>query len=207
MRGDSIDTIAGEGHYGGGVGSVAGESDITVYRTRRRRVSVRLKVTVSPGDKLSGSARPATENSAPVTSDVETKTTVLPKLVRVTLRVALEPTVTSPKSRLDGVKLNKPLEDTPFPASKINVGEMAASLVREMLPVTLPTRGGSKATLSVALSPTPRVKGIAIPVTLNSVPITLISPTVRDPFPELVRATVWVRLLPTGTSPKSSKTG
>ena len=72
----------------------------------------------------------------------------------------------------------------------------------DRLPVAVPAELGAKRTLSVALDPGWRAVGTANPLMLKPAPETLAAVIVNAAFPEFVRITCWVELLPTLTLPK-----
>src|SRR5260370_4849540 len=91
----------------------------------------------------------------------------------------------------------------PLPLRFTVTGDAEASLVIEMLPVSLATDLGANATLRLLDCPGPSLSGNMSALTLKSDPVTCGGETVRPPLPELLSMTIWVLILPTTTLPKS----
>lgn len=107
----------------------------------------------------------------PVTATFEIDTLVPPVFVSVSESVAVWPTVSLPKLRLDGFGLRVPTV-TPVPESAtLRVGFEAFD-VTVRVPLALPADAGSKETLNVVLCPAVRVTGVVMPLKPKPVPVT-----------------------------------
>ena len=82
---------------------------------------------------------------------IEETVTLEPMTVRVTVKLALVPTTTLPKSKLVGATLNWP-GLPPVPEREIVRGELDAFETTEMFPAVRPAEMGVKTTPIVALS-------------------------------------------------------
>jgi len=76
-----------------------------------------------------------------------------------------------------------------------------------MLPVELPAAVGANWAVNVALCPAEILAGRVNPIALYPVPDALRAEIVNVAFPEFVRVTVWVDVLPTLTFPKAMLAG
>src|SRR5260370_3822741 len=85
----------------------------------------------------------------------------------------------------------------PLPLRFTVTGDAEASLVIEMLPVSLATDLGANATLRLLDCPGPSLSGNMSPLTLKSDPVTCGGEDVTAAFPQLVSVKVlWVRIRP-----------
>src|SRR5947209_19308216 len=87
------------------------------------------------------------------------------------------------------------------------LGELGASLTSETLPDALPVAVGANCTLKVLDCPGGRVSGKVSPLMLKPAPVTLPCAMVKLALPELVRMSVWSRVLPNSTLPKLTLEG
>jgi hypothetical protein len=133
---------------------------------------------------------PVTENSVPVTETPEIVTFVFPLFVRVAPKELLPPSETSPKLRFDTLEVRSVVDAAALAVAEIMRGELAASLVSETDPDTLPAELGEKTRLKVAFCPAAIFAGTARPATLNPAPVTLAVEIVASAEP--VFATVMV---------------
>jgi hypothetical protein len=89
-----------------------------------------------------------------------------------------------------------------LPETVITVGEVGSSLAIEMDPEAAPAAMGKNCTLKETACPGLNASGVASPVTLKSVPVTLAEFRVTVVAPPFVKVTVWVAPVPTIVSPK-----
>src|SRR6266852_6671611 len=82
------------------------------------------------------------------------------------------------------------------------LGELGASLTREMLPDTLPVAVGANCTLNVLDCPAARVSGKVSPLMLKPAPVKVPCAMVKLALPELVKVRFCTPVLPTSTLPK-----
>lgn len=161
-----------------------------------------LNVLLCPAVKVNGVVNPVVLNPAPLTVEEEIVTDELPVFVIVTVWVLVDPTVTSPKLTFVGLVLNVSTGSIALPETVITLGEFGASLVIEMDPEAAPAAMGKNCTLKETACPGAIESGVANPVTLKPVPVTLAELMVRVVAPPFVNVTVWVAPVPTIVSPK-----
>lgn len=187
--------------------SMAGELE-ALLRNEALAVAVPLarglKVTVSealwPAASVKGNDSPETANSGVVTVAEET-VTLEPVALSDAVRLALCPTTTLPKFKLEGETVNWPAA-VPVPANEIASVEFEALDTTEMLPLALPAEMGANTAPKVKLCPGIRVRGRVSPLMLNPEPLALACVIVTLDPPELVKVSVRLVLLPTCTLPK-----
>ncbi len=172
-------------------------------------LKVTSAVVVPPEGRLSGRVIPLTLKPLPVTLALEMVMGALSELLRVTLRVALWPTETSPKSMPAGLRLSCPSASTtiPVPVSERLVGELSALLGKETLPVTVPATEGANPAKKEAELPFVRVKGKVRPERLKPEPVMVGWVTVTSPVPVFFSVMICELLSPTRTLPKSRVAG
>ena len=95
----------------------------------------------------------------------------------------------------------------PVPESATVNGEFVALLTMVTLPGRLPVEAGANMTVKEADCPTARLKGSAIPLVLNPVPLALICEMDTAEFPVFVKVTVCEALAPVVRLPKLSDVG
>lgn len=98
----------------------------------------------------------------------------------------LVPTVTLPKLRVAGLADTLPAE-TAVPESGIASDAFEAFDVIVKLPLELPAAVGAKVTVAVVLWDEVSVIGVAMPLTLNPLPLTAASEIVTLPGPAFVK--------------------
>jgi len=127
-----------------------------------------LNVVLCEGFSVSGVVMPLRVNPVPLTAACEMLTAVPPLFVRVTLADWVAPTAMLPNDSLVGFSDSCPAA-TPVPErGMLRVGFEAFD-VTVSVPLTAPVAVGSKLTLKDALCPAPSVRGVVIPLILNSV--------------------------------------
>ena len=87
-------------------------------------------------------------------------------MLRVAVKVLLEPLGIAPKLRLAGCSTSEP-GLTAAPLSEKVKGEFGAVEATVTVPLALPADCGAKVTSSVALCPAARFSGVEIPLTVN----------------------------------------
>lgn len=112
------------------------------------------------------------------------------------------PTFTFPKLRLPGLTDNVTLDVVPVPLNGIANGEFGALLVIVSVPVAAPAATGANFTVKFALPAAAKVIGSAIPLWLNSAPVSDACVIVRLAVPVFLTCTVWVFVVPSDTEPK-----
>jgi len=133
-------------------------------------------------------------------------TAVPPVLVSVTVADFVVPSVTLPKASLDGLSESVP-GATPVPVSDIvSVGFDAFELI-VTVPLALPVACGANVTVKVVFWDGFNVRGVAIPLNVNPVPVMLACDTLTAVPPVLVRVTVADWVVPVVTLPKASLVG
>jgi hypothetical protein len=128
--------------------------------------NVKVRVTVCPGVIVTGGVTPLVPKPVPVTATFEIVKFELPVLDRVTGCVPVEPSVTLPKLTLFELTPRTNVAATPVPVRGIAVGEVAALLTSETLPLTAVVPVGAKFTLNVEEAPAARFSGSVSPDTL-----------------------------------------
>jgi hypothetical protein len=139
----------------------------------------------------------------PLTAACETVTLTPPVLVIVSERELLLPTVTLPKLRLVRLAASAP-GATPVPDNGMARAGLEALEVIVTLPLALPADEGANVTLKLVLPPAGNVSGVAIPFTLNPVPLIPSCEISTLDVPALVSVTVSDCWAPTVTLPKAS---
>jgi len=129
----------------------------------------------------------------------------LPVLVTVTDCDCLAPTVTLPKSSLDGLSVSVPeAVAVPVPESVSSGTVLDALLVMESVALKVPGALGANLMLIVALCPAGTVTGRPGETREKYLVEIVALLTVTDAGPEFVAVAVRVSLLPAATLPKSS---
>lgn len=117
------------------------------------------------------------------------------------------PTVTLPKLTLDVLAESCSDAANPVPVRLIAKVEGLALLSSEMIPDAAPAEVGLNETVKFALSPGPRVSGVASPDTLKPAPDMAAPPIVRMAVPVFDTVIVWEFVAPTMTFPKATGDG
>jgi hypothetical protein len=128
--------------------------------------NVKVRVTDCPGVIVTGGVTPLVPKPVPVTVTFEIVKFELPVLDRVTVCVPVEPSVTLPKLTLFELTPRTNVAATPVPVREIVVGEVAALLASETLPLTVVVPVGAKFTLNVEDAPAATFSGSVSPETL-----------------------------------------
>ena len=136
---------------------------------------------------------------------LERCTVALPELVSKILCEALLPVPTLPKLRLVGLAVNWPSKEfVPDPVkATLTVGLTGSLLMMVIPPVTLPAEVGENVTDVTADWPGLIVRGVVIPVTLNSAPFKVTIDRIKFAVPLLLIDRSLVTFDPTDTVPKS----
>jgi hypothetical protein len=163
-------------------------------------VKVTVKVRLWPAVRVRGRVNPLILNSE-VLALADEIVTLDPEALTVAVELLLDPTVTLPKLKLDGLSESCPGE-VPVPDKAIVRLDTAALEVSTRLPLALPLAVGAKFTPKVKLWPALRVSGRLNPLTVKAVPVTLEDEIVKldPPLFVIVCESSWV--LPTCTLPK-----
>jgi hypothetical protein len=132
--------------------------------------------------------------------------TLDPEALSVAVALLLDPTVTLPKLRVEGLRESCPGE-VPVPDKAMVKLATEALEVSTRLPLALPLAVGAKFTPKVKLWPGLRVKGRLSPLTLKAEPVTLLEEIVRLDPPLLVTVCDNNCVLPTCTLPKPRLAG
>jgi len=126
----------------------------------------------------------------------------------VTFCVADEvPVNTLPKLRLVGLIPRVKVAAIPEPLSPTEVGEVGALLAIEMLPDTIGTAVGKKATVIVVCCPAFTLNGSVYPLALKVAPVTVICVMLKVAVPVLEMIRDCDKAVPTTTFPKLMDVG
>jgi hypothetical protein len=139
----------------------------------------------------------------------EIATLEFPVLVIVTFWVAEEvPVVTFPKLKLVGLMPRVSVAAIPVPLRPTEVGEVGALLTIEMLPDTVPTEVGRKATVIVVCCPAFTFRGSENPLTVkNAEPISVTWVMVSVAVPVFLIIRTCDKLVPTTPFTKLTDVG
>lgn len=148
---------------------------------------------------MSGKVNPLSLKPVPETAAAVIVTFVPPAFFKVTVCDAALPITTLPKLTLVGLAVTSPAGT---PAPERGRFTVPVSVVKAILPLTVPSVAGANCTLKLALSPAARVNGAVMPVIVNPVPVTVICDIVRLDCPVLVIVSLLVWLVPVCTLPK-----
>ena len=170
-------------------------------------VNVTLKEVDCPAARVTGSAKPAALNPAPLMLICETDTLELPVFARVTLCAPLEPVVMLPKLSEAGDAVSWATGDTPMPASATTSGELGVLFSSVRLPERLLAEPGVKLTVKVEEPPGGTESGTVSPEKPKPVPTSDAWVTLRFAVPGLLIASVWVLVTPKVTLPKLTLAG
>lgn len=133
-----------------------------------------LKVTVTgklaPAAMVSGRDRPPIVKTELFVLAAVT-VTFAPVAFSVAVPEELVPSATLPKARVDGVMESCPAAVAPVPETPIVKDAFDASEVMVTVPLTDPEEVGANLTLTVAVPPAVKVRGVVIPLTANPVPV------------------------------------
>jgi len=130
-------------------------------------------------------------------------TVELPVFVIVMVWDAELPVFTFPKLKLVGLTDSVFVAATPVPLKAIEVGDVGALLVMEMLPDTAPATVGTKATVIVVCWPAFTLRGSEYPLsTKEAEPVCDTCVMLKVAVPVLVTTKAWDVLLPTTVLPK-----
>jgi hypothetical protein len=146
-----------------------------------------------------GSVKPEIPKPLPATVAMLIVTFELPVFVKLTVCVALWPTVTFEKFSVEGA-IERPA-CVAVPVKEIVSGEFVASLTTVSAPVTTPAVVGANCTDTVLLCPTASVVAGLPLTTVKPAPVRVAEATVTLPVPVFVTVTVCVALPPTATLP------
>lgn len=130
-----------------------------------------VKLVLCPAVRVNEELMPLSENPDPLMATFETETLVPPVFVIVPERDWLEPTVTLPKLREVGLALSCPGVAAPVPETEIVSEGFDASEVMVTVPLADPVELGENVTFALAVAPAARIKGVAIPPTVNPEPV------------------------------------
>ena len=108
----------------------------------------------------------------PETDALEIVTFAFPAFVSFTSCVAVVPSVTVPKLKLEALGESLFVAATPVPLKEIIIGELLASPPIEMLPESAVADVGLNATMKFILEPAARVTGAESPDMLKPAPVT-----------------------------------
>ena len=166
-----------------------------------------VKLVLCPAVRVNEELMPLSENPDPLMATFETETLVPPVFVIVPERDWLEPTVTLPKLREVGLALSCPGVAAPVPETEIVSEGFDASEVMVTVPLADPVELGENVTFALAVAPAARIKGVAIPPTVNPEPVipTCEMVTLAVPVFVIVEERVW--LCPTVILPKLRDAG
>lgn len=129
-------------------------------------------------------------------------------LVRVTVCLLLVvPTVSLAKLTVAGLIVSCPAWGAPVPLRATAVGEVAALLTNERLPVTLPDAVGAKLTVMAPDPPAAMLMGSETPTVPNPAPVTFTAVTERAALPVLEMVNDCFPVLPTLTLPNARLLG
>jgi hypothetical protein len=131
-----------------------------------------LNEVLCPAPSVTGVAMPLTLNPVPLAATWEIVTLALPVFVIVSDVLCGVFTCVLPKLMLVGLEPNVPTgAGVPVPESGIESVGLEAFDVTVTLPLSVAAVVGSKLTLNDVLCPAVSVTGVAIPLTLNPVPL------------------------------------
>lgn len=133
-----------------------------------------LKVTVTgrlaPAAMVTGRDRPPIVKTELFVLAAVT-VTFAPVAFRVAVPAALVPSTTLPKASVDGVMESCPAAVEPVPETPIVKEAFEASEVIVTVPLADPEEVGANFTVTVAVPPAVRVRGVVIPLTVNPEPV------------------------------------
>jgi hypothetical protein len=167
-------------------------------------VNVVVRVTLDEGFTVAGVVTPLTLYAAPVTEIAEMCTAAVPVLFKTTCWVPLLPTCIDPKLTLVGEADNWPVgAEVPVPLNAtLTVGLFGSLLVMAMLPVAAPVAAGVNVTTAGRDWPAPIVAGVAMPLTVKSLPVTATMDSVKLALPVFETVRLEVAFEPIDTVPK-----
>ena len=155
-----------------------------------------------PAAIVTGNDRPVTENAELLLLTFDT-VTLAPVAERLSVAVRLLPTLTLPKSKVEGLTVSWPVVATPeveLAESGTDSVEFDAFEVIARLPLAgLAEELGLNIMVKLALFPAAKVSGRLSPLTLNPVPVTGACVTVMLAVPLLVKVAVCDWLTPACT--------
>lgn len=129
-------------------------------------------------------------------------------LVRVTVCLLLVvPTVSLAKLTVAGLIVSCPAWGAPVPLRATAVGEVAALLTNERLPVTLPDAVGAKLTVMAPDPPAAMLMGSETPTVPNPAPVTFIAVTESAALPVFEMVNDCFPVFPTLTLPNARLLG
>ena len=171
-----------------------------------RGANFTVKVAPWPAVRVKGVEIPLRLNPVPLITTLEIVSVEPPVLVTVSDRDCLLPTVTLPKFRLVGLAPRPPVPN-PVPDNGSDSVGLEASEVMVILPLRFPVVCGANVAVNVVLLDAFSASGVAMPLSLNPLPLTeaFVMLTVDPEL--LVKVTVWLLWLPTVTLPKLSLAG
>jgi hypothetical protein len=155
---------------------------------------------VCPAVSVKGAVSPVMVNPAPLTPTLVMLTLVFPALLSVTVCWLLLPTVTELKFTLMGLAVSAVLEATPEPVNgMVMFGKVGSLLESTTLPEAAPAALGANSTLNVVLPLAAIFIGVASPVMLKPVPVTVEELTLNVAVPVFEIFMVCELLVPTAT--------
>lgn len=155
-------------------------------------VNVTVRLAFCPGLTVAGKLRPLTANPAPDAGADEIVSAAVPVLLKVTDCEAVVPRARFPKFALTGLTLNCGCGVAPVPVIGMTKDELEALLATVTLPLAAPGPVGVKVTVSDADCPPASVAGVAMPLTLNTLPLAAICEIETDDVPVFFSVTVWL---------------
>jgi hypothetical protein len=173
-------------------------------------VGVNDKVTgrLEVGLIVAGSVTPLYANGPDTEIPLTVTLAELLLLVSVTVCLLLAvPTVSLPKLKEVGLSVSCPAWGAPVPLRAIAVGEVAALLTNDKLPVTLPDAVGAKLTVMVPDPPAATFMGRETPMVPNPEPVMFMAVTERDALPVFEMVNDCFPVLPTLTLPNAKLPG
>ena len=152
--------------------------------------NVTLKEVDCPAARVTGGAKPAALNPAPLMPICESDTLELPVFASVTLCVPLAPVVMLPKLSETGDAVSWATGDTPVPARATTSGELSVLFTRVRLLERLLAEAGVKLTLKAEEPPGGTESGSASPKKLKPVPVSDARVTLRFAVPGLLMTSI-----------------
>ena len=173
--------------------------DVGLNCTDSATCCVGIRITAPP---------PVIENAVPARVVDEMLTLELPVFVIVTL-CAVDDVASStlPKFSVVGLMLSVNVAAVPVPVRPIEVGEVGALLVIEMLPIAEPATVGKKPAVIVVCCPAFTVIGSVNPLTLYAEPVAPTAVIVNVAVPVFEMTIGCDRLVPTTELPKLIEVG
>ena len=163
---------------------------------------VTSNVAFCPGARIIPAETPCVVKPATELLTVEMDTLEFPAFVIVIPKTLLPPRATFPKVKLDRLTFNREVLETPVPLTVTVAGELAALLMKETVPESVPAAVGENNKLIVDCLPAPIVIGSDKPVIVNPGAAMLSCVTIRFDPPVFDTVIDWETVPPTATGPK-----